>query len=91
MTDAMLDKPITTPVRRPGPGHTAAPGLQVAPPVLDGFAPWVAILEQPENPGELRWEVGPDGVLLPTRHTADADGVRSKGRALRGWLAGLRG
>jgi hypothetical protein len=63
----------------------------VAPPVVDGFAPWVAVLEQSDALGELRWVVGPDGVLLPTRDTGNADGVRSAGRAVRYRLAALVG
>jgi hypothetical protein len=91
MTHVTVTEPTTKQVSRPRPGprpdRGAGPGLRVAPPVVDAFGPWVAVLEQSGAPGELRWVVGPDGVLLPTHGTGNAAGVRSKGRAVRDRLA----
>jgi hypothetical protein len=55
MTTVMLAEPTAAPTNRrrpaPGPGRRAGRGHQVAPPVVDAFGPWVAILEQSANPG----------------------------------------
>ncbi|MDT4899534.1 MAG: hypothetical protein QOJ78_464 [Pseudonocardiales bacterium] len=94
MTTVMLAEPTAAPTNRrrpaPGPGRKAGRGHQVAPPVVDAFGPWVAILEQSETQGEFRWVVGPDGVLLPIRQTGDAQRPRSMRRAVRGRLTALR-
>lgn len=80
---------VTAPVRRPRPGPGRSAAYRVAPPVADAFGPWAAILEDAGATGELRWEMGPDGVLLPTRDSAGNDAVRTRGRALRDRLAAL--
>lgn len=58
-------------------------GYREAPPVADSFMPWVTILEPRRGTGELRWEFGPDQVLLPVRVGTAAEAVPPKGRLLR--------
>lgn len=85
MSYAMANELTSTRRRpRPGPGVAAA-GYRVAPPVVEGYTPWVTILEPAETAGALRWATGPDGVLLPVR---DGDGTDA-GRGVRHRLARL--
>jgi hypothetical protein len=65
MTTVTIAEPSVIQTSRPRPGPGGAARYQVAPPVADGFAPWVAVLEQPLDGAEFSWITGPDGVLLP--------------------------
>jgi hypothetical protein len=66
---------------RPLPG----PGYRVAPPALDAYAPWAAVLEHSLTPGQYTWVMGAEGALVPvplpedeaaTLRTRTAVGVR---------------
>jgi hypothetical protein len=72
---------------RPGPGRRPEPAYRVAPPVVDAFGPWAAILAAPDTAGDLDWAMGPDGVLIPVCSTGTGAAIRSKSRAVRGRLA----
>jgi hypothetical protein len=90
MSTVLTAVPVATSRPRPRPTPVTGPTYRVAPPVADGFAPWVAVLEEADSVGPLRWIVGPEGVLLPTRLGADADRTRRPGDAVRRALAVVR-
>lgn len=58
-------------------------GYRTAPAAEDSFLPWVTILQQRETTGELRWEFGPDAVLMPVRRVPEPDRPRSRRRFRR--------
>lgn len=87
---ALLNEPNTIQSSRPRPGAATrpGPGYQVAPPVAaDAFAPWAAVLEQPSPSGLYRWEMGPEGALLPVPMTEDEAAAQAK-RTVFGMLLG---
>ena len=58
-TTSVVDAEVDAPRRRPNPGY------RVAPPVTDGYAPWVSALDDELECGEYRWILSADGALVP--------------------------
>lgn len=69
MTSSTITESHATGHVRPRPG----PGYRVAPPAVDLYGPWVAVLDQQFAPGSCEWALGPEGALVPVPQAADTE------------------